>query len=221
MTRPELNTSIDTNVTNRTAEAPSSAPLIGTEMKKVADYVDQEIGFTSGTIEMELGVEKLLLYSFNQIISDANNRNTVLPESPAIGKKIQVNNDSFYTVRVYANAAHESKMIIGDNNANATNKTLRPLSSYIFTHIGEGFWRADVINGNELQMNGTVVGNSNNIQTLAVNSSPTPYLIADLTAAYPSAQNDFKVVFDNVTPMLLYTKVTSAFWIKQEVEGVF
>lgn len=40
MTREELNTSIDENVTDRTVENPSSAPLIGAEMKNVADYVD-------------------------------------------------------------------------------------------------------------------------------------------------------------------------------------
>lgn len=43
MTREELNTSIDENVTDRTTENPSSAPLIGTEIKKVADYVDERI----------------------------------------------------------------------------------------------------------------------------------------------------------------------------------
>lgn len=43
MTRDQLNTSIDDNVTNRTEENPSSAPLIGGEMKKLADYVDERI----------------------------------------------------------------------------------------------------------------------------------------------------------------------------------
>lgn len=55
MTREELNTSIDENVTNRTAEDPSSAPLIGTEMKKVADYVDERLPKTYAALVSQSG----------------------------------------------------------------------------------------------------------------------------------------------------------------------
>lgn len=216
MTREELNTSIDENVTDRTIENPSSAPLIGTEIKKVADYIDDRISAlpvgvaTAGIVESEstgANTAEPLIYDYNTCIG--NSKYFLLPGNPSIGKMIYVAvNAGGGVINVVANTTPSARISTTSNNSFSGTVQLRNLKVFRFIHIGDGYWQLEFVDSEA------------NRPLYSYSSTTAALSNADLNATYPFATNIVgSMVF---APLIsgggkVYFRTSSASWAESDL----
>jgi hypothetical protein len=153
MTRAELNTSIDTVFDDNRAVDSLTPSMEGTELKKVADYVDQEIaavsigGKTNGVVIASLSAPyPVLTFNLNTVNSNYINDTVVLPTTTEIGKEILVfagNNPSAF--RVQANQANTAGISAGGISSTSSSLNIGANISVRFIHLNNGYWKAEII----------------------------------------------------------------------------
>lgn len=153
MTRAELNTHIDTNITNKTAVNSLTPTNEGNALKEVADYIDQEIltvapaAKTAGLVEADDNSPyQVLSFDLNNVSTGGVSDKVVLPTTTIIGKEVFVfalNNASSFTVR--GNQDGTSVLSSGGVATTAGTISVGPNISVRFLHLGNGFWKASVI----------------------------------------------------------------------------
>jgi hypothetical protein len=157
MTRPQLNTSIDTVFDDNRADDSLTPLMAGSELKKVADYVDQEVAGvnpikTASQITLSL-TPQVLPYLINSCSFQGGI--AYLPNPTQIGQMIYaiaVSN----SIQIRANVGNTNKMFITFNTF-VPNVIVNQYQMYRFTYIGfgsgtgqsvgliDGYWKAEMI----------------------------------------------------------------------------
>ena len=150
MTNTELKAQIDSQITNETTANAITPTDVGTNLKDIVDYVDQEIDLipiviakTSGSITLS-ATPQVLPYDTNSCSFSGGK--AYLPATTEINREILViataNN-----IEIRANVANSAKMFTTFNTF-ITSVTLAQYEMYRFTYIGfgtEGYWKAELI----------------------------------------------------------------------------
>ena len=147
MTNTELKSQIDSEITNETGANSVSTIDVGSNMKDIVDYVDQEIDAlpiapkTSGTITLSATFQ-VLPYDINSC-SFAGGK-AFLPTTTENGKEVLViavaNN-----IEIRANEAGTNFMFQTFNTF-VSSVTLLTNEMYRFTYIGfGGYWKAELL----------------------------------------------------------------------------
>ncbi|MFY7958408.1 MAG: hypothetical protein ACOVNT_09840 [Flavobacterium macrobrachii] len=150
MTSTELKAQIDSQITNETTANAITPTDVGTNLKDIVDYVDQEIDLipiviakTSGSITLS-ATPQVLPYDTNSCSFSGGK--AYLPATTEINREILViataNN-----IEIRANVANSAKMFTTFNTF-ITSVTLAQYEMYRFTYIGfgtEGYWKAELI----------------------------------------------------------------------------
>jgi len=144
MTNTALKEQIDSNIANKTGAGSITKTNVGSELKAIIDYVDQQAPIkTAGSIDLSL-TPQVLPYDMNSC-SFAGGI-AYLPATDVIGREIYAiavaNN-----IVIRANIANTNKMFTAfgtftQNVVLATNQMCR------FIYVGfetEGYWKAELI----------------------------------------------------------------------------
>jgi len=144
MTNTALKEQIDSNITNKTGAGSITKTNVGSELKAVIDYVDQQSPIkTAGSIDLSI-TPQVLPYDMNSC-SFAGGI-AYLPATDVIGREIYViavaNN-----IVIRANVANTNKMFT-TFEAFTQNVVLTTNQMYRFIYVGfetEGYWKAELI----------------------------------------------------------------------------
>lgn len=142
MDNTTLKAQIDSQITNETTPASVSPTDVGTNIKAVVDYVDQQAPIkTSGSVTLS-GTPSLLPYDVNSCSFSGGK--AFLPTTSEIGKQIIViatqNN-----IEVRANSSGTNFMFLTFNTFIAS-VTLLTNEMYRFTYVGfGGYWKAELL----------------------------------------------------------------------------
>lgn len=150
MTNTALKAQIDSQITNETTPAGITPTEVGTNLKSIVDYVDQQAPIkTSGSLTLS-ATPQVLPYDTNSC-SYAGGI-AYLPATAEINKEIYViavaNN-----IEIRANVANTSKMFTTFNTFIA-NVILTQYQMYRFVYIGfgtgtggtvDGYWKAELL----------------------------------------------------------------------------
>lgn len=153
MTNTQLKTQIDTDITNKTLSKSISPLNVGKNIKDVIDYINQEISNSSNelktagviTATTDL-IYPILSYDFNTVDCSQISTNVVLPTTTVIGKEIVVfaaNNSSSFSVK--ADQLNSSKISSGGVSSTSSSLSVGANISVRFIHIGNGYWKAEII----------------------------------------------------------------------------
>lgn len=150
MTNTELKAQIDSQITNETSANAITPTDVGTNLKAVVDYVDQEIDLipiviakTSGAITLS-ATPQVLPYDTNSCSFSGGK--AYLPATTEINKEVLVIATSS-NIEIRANVANSAKMFTTFNTF-ITSITLNQFEMYRFTYIGfatEGYWKAELL----------------------------------------------------------------------------
>jgi len=147
MTNTALKAQIDSQITNETTPAGITPTDVGTNLKAVVDYVDQQAPEkTSGSITLS-GTTQVLPYIINSC--SFTNGKAYLPTTPVIGKEIYVIAVA-NGIEISANIAGTSKLFTTFNTF-IPNVVLTQYQMYRFIYIGfgtgsgDGYWKAELI----------------------------------------------------------------------------
>ena len=155
MTSTELKAQIDSQITNETTANAITPTDVGTNLKDIVDYVDQEIDLipiviakTSGSITLS-ATPQVLPYDTNSCSFSGGK--AYLPATTEINREILV--IAIENIEIRANVANSAKMFTTFNTF-ITSVTLAQYEMYRFTYIGfgsgtggsvGGFWKAEQI----------------------------------------------------------------------------
>jgi hypothetical protein len=144
MTNTEIKTQIDNQITNETIVGGITPFEVGSNIKSVVDYVDQQAPIkTSGTVILSL-TPQVLPYDINAC-SFAGGK-AYLPATNIIGKEVYVI-AVYNNIEIRANVANTSKLFSVFNTF-VPSITLTTNQIYRFIYIGfdtEGYWKAELI----------------------------------------------------------------------------
>jgi len=149
MTNTALKAQIDGQITNETTPAGITPTDVGTNLKSIVDYVDQETGGTSTSVTLSATPSELT----NKITSCSFTGGVAyLPAVTKIGTEMYViavaNN-----IEIRANVANTAKMFTTFNTFIA-NVVLTQYQMYRFIYIGfgtgsggsvDGYWKAELL----------------------------------------------------------------------------
>jgi hypothetical protein len=147
MTRAELNTQIDADITNKTTASSITPSIDGANRKKIADYVDEQIenlpiGVKTSSAYALTGTQQVLTSDFN--FCNFGGGQAFLPPTSVIGKEIFVTALSA-NIDIWSNEANEAKIFITMGTF-LTKVTLANNETYRFTYVGiAGYWKAELI----------------------------------------------------------------------------
>jgi len=150
MTNTALKAQIDSQITNETTPAGITPTDVGTNLKEVVDYVDQQAPIkTSASVTLS-GTTQVLPNDINSC--SFTNGKAYLPTTTVIGKEIYVIAVS-NGIEISANVGGTSKLFTTFNTFIA-NITLAQYQMYRFVYIGfgtgaggsvDGYWKAELI----------------------------------------------------------------------------
>ena len=150
MTNTTLKAQIDSQITNETTPSSVSPTDVGTNLKAVVDYIDQQVPVkTSASITLS-GTTQALPNDINSC--SFTNGKAYLPTTTEIGKEIYVIAVS-NGIEISANVAGTSKLFTTFNTFIA-NVVLTQYQMYRFIYIGfgtgtggsvDGYWKAELI----------------------------------------------------------------------------
>lgn len=148
MDNTTLKAQIDSQITNETTPASVSPTDVGTNIKAIVDYVDQQApSKTNGSVEANnVSLYPELVYDLNTVSTSGSSDKVILPSTSVIGKEILVfalNNANAFTVR----GNQEGTAVLSPNGvANfSTNVSVAANISYRFIHLGNGYWKAELL----------------------------------------------------------------------------
>jgi hypothetical protein len=144
MTNTALKEQIDSNITNKTGAGSITKTNVGSELKAIIDYVDQQSPIkTAGNIDLSL-TPQVLPYDMNSCSFAAGI--AYLPATDVIGREIYAiavaNN-----IVIRANAANTNKMFTTFGTFTQS-VVLTTNQMYRFIYVGfetEGYWKAELI----------------------------------------------------------------------------
>jgi len=150
MTNTALKAQIDSQITNETTPLSVTPTDVGTNIKAVVDYVDQQAPIkTSASITLS-GTTQVLPNDINSC--SFTNGKAYLPTTTVIGKEIYVIAVA-NGIEISANVAGTSKLFTTFNTFIA-NVTLTQYQMYRFIYIGfgtgsggsvDGYWKAELL----------------------------------------------------------------------------
>ena len=148
MTNTALKAQIDSQVTNETLPNSISPADVGGNLKSIVDYIDQQVPVkTAGAIEAtNISLYPELIYDLNNVNTTGASDKVVLPTTTVIGKEILVfalNNGAAFAVR--GNQAGTAVLSPNGVSGLSTNVSIAANVSYRFIHLGEGYWKAELI----------------------------------------------------------------------------
>jgi len=148
MTNTALKAQIDSQITNETTPAGITPTDVGTNLKAVVDYVDQQAPVkTAGSVEAtDVSLYEILSYDLNTVTTTGATDKVVLPTTDIIGKEVLVfaaNNANAFAVR--GNQAGTSVLSPNGVSSQSTNVSVAANISYRFIHLGSGYWKAELI----------------------------------------------------------------------------
>lgn len=148
MDNTTLKAQIDSQITNETTPAGITPTDVGTNLKAVVDYVDQQSPIkTAGAVEAtNVSLYPELIYDLNNVNTTGASDKVVLPTTTVIGKEILVfalNNGAAFAVR--GNQAGTAVLSPAGVSSLSTNVSIAANVSYRFIHLGSGYWKAELI----------------------------------------------------------------------------
>lgn len=148
MDNTTLKAQIDSQITNETTPSGITPTDVGTNLKSVVDYIDQQSPIkTIGTIEIDnVSPYQLLSYDLNKIITSGATDKVVLPTTTVIGKEVLVfamNNGASFAVR--ANQAGGALLSPNGVSSLTTSISVAANISYRFIHLGDSYWKSELI----------------------------------------------------------------------------
>jgi len=148
MTRQQLNDSIDAVFDDNIPDNSLTPSMEGTELKKIADYVDQQapIGTEGSVTGTATAPYPVLDKKINKVSTTAISQIVVLPTTDVIGKEVLVfalNNSSSFSVR--GDQGGTSVLSTGGIATTTGSISVGANISVRFIHIGGGFWKAEII----------------------------------------------------------------------------
>lgn len=145
-----LKAQIDTEITNETTVSGITPTEVGTKMKEIVDYVDQQAPIkTSASIALS-GTTQVLPNDINSC--SFTNGKAYLPTTTVIGKEVYVIAVA-NGIEISANVAGTAKLFTTFNTFVA-NVTLTQYQMYRFIYIGfgsgaggsvDGYWKAELL----------------------------------------------------------------------------
>lgn len=144
MDRAALDASIDTVFDDARADNSLTPSMEGTEIKKVADYVDQQAPIKTADAITLSATPQVLPYDVNSC--NFTGGKAYLPTTTVIGKEVYVIASSA-NIEIRANVANTSKMFVNFGSF-IPYVTLTINQMYRFIYIGfdtEGYWKAELI----------------------------------------------------------------------------
>lgn len=145
-----LKAQIDTEITNETTVSGITPTEVGTKMKEIVDYVDQQAPIkTSASITLS-GTTQVLPNDINSC--SFTNGKAYLPTTTVIGKEVYVIAVA-NGIEISANVAGTAKLFTTFNTFVA-NVTLTQYQMYRFIYIGfgsgaggsvDGYWKAELL----------------------------------------------------------------------------
>jgi len=148
MTNTALKAQIDSQITNETTPAGITPTDVGTNLKAVVDYVDQQSPVKmAGAVEAtDISLYPELIYDLNTVNTTGATDKVVLPTTTIIGKEILVfaaNNANAFSVR--GNQLGTSVLSPNGVGSQSTNISIAANISYRFIHLGSGYWKVELI----------------------------------------------------------------------------
>lgn len=143
-----LKAQIDSQITNETTPSGITPTDVGTNLKAVVDYVDQQAPIkTIGNVESNnVSLYQVLTFDLNKVNTTGASDKVVLPTTTEIGKEVLVfalNNGAAFAVR--ANQAGDPLLSSGGISSLSTNVSIAANVSYRFIHLGDSYWKAELI----------------------------------------------------------------------------
>lgn len=152
MTNTALKAQIDSQITNETLPNSISPADVGGNLKAVVDYIDQEVinlGVvkTAGIIDADnVLFYKTLQFDLNTVNTTGASDKVILPTTTEIGKEVLVfasNNANAFSVR--GNVSGTAVLSPNGVSSQVGNVSIAANVSYRFIHLGEGYWKAELI----------------------------------------------------------------------------
>ena len=148
MTNTELKAQIDSQITNETTPLGITPTEVGSNLKAIVDYVDQQVLIkTSGSVEADnVSPYQVLSFDLNMVNTTGATDKVVLPTTDILGKEVLVfalNNGAAFAVR--GNQAGTAVLSPNGVSSTSTNISIAANISYRFIHLGGGFWKAELI----------------------------------------------------------------------------
>ncbi len=150
MTSTELKAQIDSQITNETTANAITPTDVGTNLKKVVDYVDQQVPNKTATSTTLSATPQVLPSDINSVTFGGGI--AYLPDTTIIGKEVLVISNAT-GIEIRANVGNTNKMFETFNTFVAS-VTLAQYEMFRFTYIGfgsgtggsvGGFWKAEQI----------------------------------------------------------------------------
>jgi len=148
MDNTTLKAQIDSQITNETTPASVTPTDVGTNIKAIIDYIDQQSPVkTAGSVEAtDVSLYPELIYDLNTVNTTGATDKVVLPATTVIGKEVLVfaaNNANAFAVR----GNQSGTAVLSPNGvvSQSTNVSIAANISYRFIHLGVGYWKAELI----------------------------------------------------------------------------
>lgn len=150
MTSTELKAQIDSQITNETTANAITPTDVGTNLKEVVDYVDQQVPNKTATSTTLSATPQVLPSDINSVTFGGGI--AYLPDTTIIGKEVLVISNAT-GIEIRANVGNTNKMFETFNTFVAS-VTLAQYEMFRFTYIGfgsgtggsvGGYWKAEQI----------------------------------------------------------------------------
>jgi len=148
MDNTALKAQFDSQITNKTTIKSITPTDVGTNLKSIVDYVDQQAPEkTAGSISAtNVSPYPELTYSLNTVDTSGASDKVVLPTVTKVGVEVLVfalNNANAFTVR----GNQSGTAVLSPNGVASQSSSVSVAAniSYRFIHLGSGYWKAELI----------------------------------------------------------------------------